>query len=67
MDEMYRMLGREHEADLEREARKWHRGDEVRKQRRVSGPASDVRRRKRVQFVLTRAAAFVGLTARFEA
>jgi hypothetical protein len=67
MDEMYRMLGREHEADLEREARKWHRADEVRKQRRASAPASDVRRRKRVQFVLTRAAAFVGVAPRFEA
>jgi len=30
MDETYRMLGREHEADLEREARKWQRAAEVR-------------------------------------
>jgi len=29
MDEMYRMLGREHEADLEREAMKWQRAAEV--------------------------------------
>jgi hypothetical protein len=67
MDEMYRMLGREHEADLEREARKWHRAAEVRNQRRAPAPAPGFRRRKRVQFVLARAAAFVGLTARFEA
>jgi hypothetical protein len=30
MDEMYRMLGREHEVDLEREARKWHQAAELR-------------------------------------
>jgi hypothetical protein len=30
MDETYRMLGREHEADLEREALKWQRAAEVR-------------------------------------
>jgi hypothetical protein len=38
MDETYRMLGREHEADLEREAQKWRRAAEVRGQRR---PARD--------------------------
>jgi hypothetical protein len=31
MDEMYRMLGREHEADLEHDAVKWRRADEVRR------------------------------------
>ena len=30
MDETYRMLGREHEADLEREALKWRRAAEAR-------------------------------------
>ena len=30
MDETYRMLGREHEADLEREALRWRRAAEVR-------------------------------------
>ena len=30
MDERYRMLGREHEADLERETIKWQRAAEVR-------------------------------------
>jgi hypothetical protein len=30
MDETYRMLAREHEADLEREALKWRRAAEVR-------------------------------------
>jgi hypothetical protein len=35
MDEMYRMLGKEHQADLEREAQKRHRAAEVRGQRRA--------------------------------
>jgi hypothetical protein len=30
MDETYRMLGREHEADLERDALKWRRAAEAR-------------------------------------
>ena len=30
MDETYRMLGREHEADLAREAAKWHLADKAR-------------------------------------
>jgi hypothetical protein len=56
MDEMYRMLGREHEADLEREARKWERAAEVRGQR----PAPDSgRRRKRLRFVPARLAALL--------
>ena len=36
---MYRMLGREHEADLEREARKWRRADMARRLRHVPAPA----------------------------
>jgi hypothetical protein len=56
MDEMYRMLGREHEADLEREARKWERAAEVRGQRLalVGG-----RRRMRLRFVPARLAALL--------
>jgi ferric-dicitrate binding protein FerR (iron transport regulator) len=34
MFETYRMLGREHEADLEREAARLHRADPFRRQRR---------------------------------
>jgi hypothetical protein len=37
MDETYRMLGREHEADLEREAAKWRLGDLAREQREEAG------------------------------
>ena len=36
MHETYRMLGKEHEADLEREAEKWRRAAEV---RACPGPA----------------------------
>jgi hypothetical protein len=45
MDETYRMLGREHEADLEREALKWRRADEVRAQRRASAIAPGLQTR----------------------
>ena len=68
MHETYRMLGREHEADLEREALKWRRAAEVRGQ-----PKSDVggldndRPRDRVHLVFARVAAFVGRAARVEA
>src|SRR5919108_6414281 len=37
MDETYRMLGREHEADLEREAAKWRLADQARKRREKAG------------------------------
>jgi hypothetical protein len=60
MDEMYRMLGREHEKDLAREALKWQRADRV---RRGAAPAEVVRgskpghfRRARVVALLARAA-----------
>jgi hypothetical protein len=39
MDEIYRTLGSEHEADLEREARKWRRADVARRLRHASAPA----------------------------
>ncbi len=68
MDETYRMLGREHEADLERQARKWQRAAEVRGRRRAPAAAPDIgRQRKRVRVVLARAAAFIGRAARVEA
>jgi len=39
MDETYRMLGREHEADLERHADKWRHAAEARESRRAPGLA----------------------------
>ncbi len=60
MDEMYSMLGREHQADLEREALKWRRAVEV-----GAGPTADAvaphedRPQRRVHLVLARVAAFV--------
>lgn len=41
MDETYRMLGREHEADLERDALKWRLAQEAR-----SGASPDCRRQR---------------------
>jgi hypothetical protein len=64
MDETYRMLGREHEADLEREAFKWRRAAEA------GPPEAGVERhrlRKPVQLVVARVAGFVGRAARVEA
>jgi hypothetical protein len=37
MDQTYRMLGREHEADLEREAAKWRLADQAPDRQRRSG------------------------------
>jgi hypothetical protein len=55
MHETYRMLGREHEADLEREALKRRRAaDAAAGRRAVRRPA------KRLQVVLSRAAALLG-------
>jgi hypothetical protein len=68
MDEMYRMLGREHQADLEREADKWQRAAQVRERPRAHAAAPhDVRPQKRVHLVLARVATFVGRAARVEA
>jgi hypothetical protein len=46
MDETFRMLGREHEADLERAAQKWRLAAEARRHDRVSelGPNASRRR-----------------------
>ena len=61
MDETYRMLGREHEADLEREALNWRPAAEVRQRRRADAVGSgDNRPQIRVHLVFARVAAFVG-------
>lgn len=67
MDETYRMLGREHQADLEREALKWQRAAEVRGRRRAPATRDIVQQLKRVRVVSARFAAFVGRAARAEA
>lgn len=68
MYETYRMLGREHEADLEREAQKWQRAAEARGPRRHRAPARVIlRQRKSIYFALGRVTAFVGRIARVEA
>ena len=57
-DETYRMLGREHEVDLERDARKWRRAAEVRAAAHTPAEAAPRKRRiARSRFValLTRA------------
>jgi hypothetical protein len=45
MDETYRMLGREHEADLEREALQWRLAAEVREGRRERAATGRLRTR----------------------
>jgi hypothetical protein len=47
MDETLRMLGREHEADLERDARKWRRAADVRGRQRTPVTATNVDRGQR--------------------
>jgi hypothetical protein len=54
MDETYRMLGREHEADLEREALKWRRAAEVRQPRREIRRAARGRLKTRMHGLLVR-------------
>ncbi|MGH3082591.1 MAG: hypothetical protein ACRDNP_00770 [Gaiellaceae bacterium] len=61
MHETYRMLGREHEADLEREAASRRLAVEVAKGRRDdTGAPQDRRREGRLQLLLGRVAALVG-------
>jgi hypothetical protein len=68
MDQAFQMLGREHEADLEREAEKWHRADAVRRASRAPAAASDhARGRKRVRFIAARAVGFIARVSRVEA
>ena len=67
MHETYRMLGKEHEADLEREAEKWRRAAEVRGQRRRGVPVP--RRQARWKpggFSAARLTAFLVRVARAE-
>jgi hypothetical protein len=65
MDETYRMLGREHEADLEREALKRRRAGEVRAQRRASAIAPTMQTRlKPGRFGTARLIAFLLRVAR---
>ena len=52
MDEIYRMLGREHEADLERDAEKWRRAAEARRQGRTSELTSKGNRRRKARSVI---------------
>jgi hypothetical protein len=46
MDETFRMLGREHEADLERDAEKWRHAAGDRRHKRVSELGSEPSRRR---------------------
>jgi hypothetical protein len=59
VDETYRMLGREHEADLEREARRRRLAAAVRAARRAHAPATENVRRGRLRFVPARLAALL--------
>jgi len=47
MDETYRMLGREHEADLEREAERWRLANQAREPRRASRVEQNIDRESR--------------------
>jgi hypothetical protein len=62
------MLGKEHEADLGREALKWQRADEVRRSLRVPAAAPEtVRERQGMRLVSARVAGFVARVSRLEA
>ncbi len=68
MDEMYRMLGREHEADLEREALKWRRASVLPKGRGADAATPHGGRlQKGRPFVLGRVLALIGRGSRAEA
>jgi hypothetical protein len=65
MDETYRILGKEHEAELEREAQKWRRADEVRGRRRPSASApAEQKGSTRLRVVTGRLLMFVARTSR---
>jgi hypothetical protein len=70
MDEIYRMLGSEHEADLEHEAQKRQRATELKRasnaQRFAVAAPNVVRRRKRLSVGLARLVARAGLASRVE-
>ncbi len=65
MHETYRMLGKEHEANLEREAERLNRVGQIRRQRRTTASASsDGRLRKPQRFARMRIFSFLARTAR---
>jgi hypothetical protein len=67
MYETYRMLGKEHEADLEREAQKWRRAAAVRGQRRAAVPVPRMQARGNSGgFSAARLVAFLVRVARAE-
>jgi hypothetical protein len=57
MDETYRMLGREHEADLEREARKFRLAAASARRERLRRRLTPAK--QRVAFTVARVAAFL--------
>ena len=63
MDWTYRMLGREHEVDLEREALKWQRAAQARAPQR---PSPQLTRRSKLRWLVPARAAgfFARLAAR---
>jgi hypothetical protein len=64
VDETFRMLGREHEADLEREAPKRRLAAEVAEGRRDDPtPRRRGRRKQRLRIALARIAALCGLSS----
>jgi hypothetical protein len=67
MHETYRMLGQEHEADLEREAEKWRRAAEIGRPGHASAAAPNTnRRRTSRRFQSARILAFLARVARSE-
>jgi len=70
MDEMHRMLGSEHEVDLEREAQRRRLAAELprgsKTHRRVTASRNKVRRRNPLQLVLAGAIALVDLATRVD-
>jgi hypothetical protein len=70
MDEIHRMLGSEHEVDLEREAQRRRLAAELprgsKAHRRVTASRNKVRRRNPLQLVLAGAIALVGLATRVD-
>jgi hypothetical protein len=59
MDEMFRMLGREHEADLEREAAKRRSAAQVAPTRAPEANGRKQRSQRAIHLVLARVAAFL--------
>jgi hypothetical protein len=67
MDETYRMLGKEHEADLEREAVKWRRATELRPRQREARRMPAEALKSRLYAFNARARAFANRAARIKA